>query len=241
MRTHDHVVRRGNFWISWHPRTQNRPAFVGSLIQTHTTTQQRHLRELWALSRISMTTLRHSCFVISHSTMRRGFRWVAEDCDLKSQSSDWRLAYSICSGIDTSLCCCSQAPVLHCCWHFLGSCQACRLWAAESHCSFLSFATRIQSGLLFWPGPRCPCALAAWHCTSVDLLESQLYPVLRFRWRQCQHITRFLMVCLGLIVLDVGLDLAGLWGNTFFSRSLTGALFGGACGLLVSFAIQNSS
>ena len=42
------------------------------------------------------------------------------------------------------------------------------------------------------------------------------------------------------ISLDAGLDVAGLWENTFFSRSLTGALFGGACGLLVSFAIQLS-
>ena len=66
------------------------------------------------------------------------------------------------------------------------------------------------------------------------------YPALRFRWDQGQQIMRFLMVSLVLIGLDVGLDVAGLWENTFFSRSLTGALFGGACGLLVSFAIQHS-
>jgi len=67
------------------------------------------------------------------------------------------------------------------------------------------------------------------------------HPVLSLRWRQCQQIKRFLMVSLGSIVLDVGLDLAGLWRNTFFSRSFTGALFGAACGLVVSFAIQHSS
>ena len=67
------------------------------------------------------------------------------------------------------------------------------------------------------------------------------YPVLSSRWRHCREITWFLMISLGLIALDVGLDLAGLWRNTFFSRSFTGALFGGACGLLVSFALQNSS
>ena len=66
------------------------------------------------------------------------------------------------------------------------------------------------------------------------------YPVGGFRWYQFQKITPFLLASLGLIVLDVGLDLAGLWRNTFFSRSLTGAVFGGACGLLVSFAIQHS-
>ncbi|MSO22432.1 MAG: DUF2085 domain-containing protein [Acidobacteria bacterium] len=66
------------------------------------------------------------------------------------------------------------------------------------------------------------------------------YPVLRFRWGQGRQIMRFLTVALGLIGLDVGLDVAGLWENTFFSRSLTGALFGGACGLLVSFAIHPS-
>src|SRR5258706_11332350 len=40
------------------------------------------------------------------------------------------------------------------------------------------------------------------------------YPVLRFRWRQFQVIAPFLMVSLGLIGLDVGLDIAGLRDNT---------------------------
>jgi uncharacterized membrane protein len=67
------------------------------------------------------------------------------------------------------------------------------------------------------------------------------YPVLRFRWRQFQVIALSLIVSLCLIGLDVGLDMAGLRNNTFFSRSLTGALFGGACGLLLSLAIQHAS
>ena len=67
------------------------------------------------------------------------------------------------------------------------------------------------------------------------------YPVLGFRWRQGRNIKRLLIVSLCLIVLDVGLDLAGIRENTFFSRSITGALFGGACGLLVSFVLQQSS
>ena len=66
------------------------------------------------------------------------------------------------------------------------------------------------------------------------------YPAIGFRGRQFQKVAKFLMVSLCLIALDVGLDLAGLRRNTFFSRSLTGALFGGACGLLVSFAVQRS-
>ena len=67
------------------------------------------------------------------------------------------------------------------------------------------------------------------------------YPVLGFRWRQGHHIKWFLVVSVCLIVLDVGLDLAGIRENTFLSRSITGAVFGGVCGLLVSFAVQQSS
>jgi len=85
--------------------------------------------------------------------------------------------------------------------------------------------------------PVCARCLALYVAGFVGIAA---YPVIGFGWRQCQQLTRFLMVSLGLIVLDVGLDFAGLWVNTFFSRSLTGALFGGACGLLVSYAIQHS-
>jgi len=67
------------------------------------------------------------------------------------------------------------------------------------------------------------------------------YPVLGFHWHQRQNIKRLLTVSLCLIILDVGLDLAGIRKNTFFSRSITGAVFGGVCGLLVSFALQQSS
>ena len=67
------------------------------------------------------------------------------------------------------------------------------------------------------------------------------YPVLGFRWRQGHHIKWFLLVSVCLIVLDVGLDLAGIRENTFLSRSITGAVFGGVCGLLVSYALQQSS
>ena len=67
------------------------------------------------------------------------------------------------------------------------------------------------------------------------------YPGLGFRWRQGHHIKRLLVVSLCLIVLDVGFDLAGIRENTFSSRSITGAVFGGVCGLLVSFALQQSS
>jgi uncharacterized membrane protein len=64
------------------------------------------------------------------------------------------------------------------------------------------------------------------------------YPILGSRWHQGQEIKRPLIVALCLIVLDVGLDLVGIRENTFFSRSITGAVFGGVCGLLVSFAFQ---
>lgn len=67
------------------------------------------------------------------------------------------------------------------------------------------------------------------------------YPLLGLRARHGQRITRFLMISLGLIALDVGLDAAGIWENTFITRSLTGAFFGGACGLVVSFGMQQSS
>jgi uncharacterized membrane protein len=64
------------------------------------------------------------------------------------------------------------------------------------------------------------------------------YPVLGSRWRQGENLKWALIVSLCLVVLDVGLDLAGIRENTFFSRSITGAVFGGVCGLLVSFALQ---
>jgi len=67
------------------------------------------------------------------------------------------------------------------------------------------------------------------------------YPALGFRWRRLRRITPFLVASLFLIMMDVGLDMAGLWTNTLLSRSFTGALFGGACGLLVSFAVQQWS
>jgi uncharacterized membrane protein len=67
------------------------------------------------------------------------------------------------------------------------------------------------------------------------------YPALGSRWRQGHHIRRLLVVSLCLMVLDVGLDLAGIRENTFFSRAITGSVFGGVCGLLVSFALQQSS
>ena len=66
------------------------------------------------------------------------------------------------------------------------------------------------------------------------------YPLLGSRWRQGRHIKRFLIASLCLLVLDVGLDLAGIRDNTFFSRSVTGAVFGGVCGWLISFALQQS-
>jgi len=67
------------------------------------------------------------------------------------------------------------------------------------------------------------------------------YPILGFHWRKSHHIKRLLMASLCLIALDVGLDLAGIRENTFLSRSITGAVFGGACGSLVAFALQQSS
>ena len=66
------------------------------------------------------------------------------------------------------------------------------------------------------------------------------YPLLGFRWRQGHRIKRLLVVSVCLVVLDVGLDLARIRENTFLSRSITGAVFGGVCGLLVSFALQQS-
>jgi len=67
------------------------------------------------------------------------------------------------------------------------------------------------------------------------------YPFVGLRWRQRRPLLRFLIASLCLIALDVSLDLQGFWSNTFFSRSLTGALFGGSCGLLMSYALQHLS
>lgn len=67
------------------------------------------------------------------------------------------------------------------------------------------------------------------------------YPLLILCPRHGPRMTRFLIISFGLIALDVGLDVAGLWENTFITRSLTGAFFGGACGIVVSFAMQQSS
>jgi uncharacterized membrane protein len=43
----------------------------------------------------------------------------------------------------------------------------------------------------------------------------------------------------GLVLLDAGLDLTGVWASTFLSRALTGALLGIACGLALATASQN--
>jgi len=86
--------------------------------------------------------------------------------------------------------------------------------------------------------PVCARCLALYVGGFVGIVA---YPLLGFRWRQFQVIAPFLMASLGLIALDVGLDMARLWENTFFSRSLTVALLGGACGFLLSFALQHSS
>jgi len=67
------------------------------------------------------------------------------------------------------------------------------------------------------------------------------YPAFGFGWRQGHRIKQLLVVSVCLVVLDVGLDLVGIRKNTFLSRSVTGAVFGGVCGLLVSFALQQSS
>jgi uncharacterized membrane protein len=64
------------------------------------------------------------------------------------------------------------------------------------------------------------------------------YPALSFRVRQYLPLLRFLALTLGLMFMDISLDVTGLWRNTVLSRATTGALFGGACGLLVSLAIQ---
>jgi len=66
------------------------------------------------------------------------------------------------------------------------------------------------------------------------------YPALGLCWREFQKVATFLIASLVLIVIDVVLDMAGLRKNTFLSRSLTGALFGAACGLLLSLAAQHS-
>ena len=67
------------------------------------------------------------------------------------------------------------------------------------------------------------------------------YPVLGSRWHQGLNLKRPLIVSLCLIVLDVGLDLAGIRENTFFSRSITGAVFGGVLRLARVFCLQQSS
>ena len=66
------------------------------------------------------------------------------------------------------------------------------------------------------------------------------YPALGLHWRHFQKVATFLIASLFLIVIDVALDTAGLWKNTSLSRSLTGALFGLTCGLLLSLAVQRS-
>lgn len=42
-------------------------------------------------------------------------------------------------------------------------------------------------------------------------------------------------------LLDIGLDLSGVWNNTFLSRSLTGSLLGLAAGLCLAQAVQKFS
>jgi uncharacterized membrane protein len=61
-------------------------------------------------------------------------------------------------------------------------------------------------------------------------------------WRQ-QPESIHILKCLTLLAavsltLDVGLDVVGVYHNTFFSRSLTGVLFGACSNLYLVYAIQ---
>jgi uncharacterized membrane protein len=88
------------------------------------------------------------------------------------------------------------------------------------------------------PLPVCARCLALYLGGFVGIAAC---PLLRFIPTSRRRITRLLVIALGLLVLDAGLDMAGLWNNTPVTRSLTGALFGGVCGLILSLAVQQSS
>ena len=63
------------------------------------------------------------------------------------------------------------------------------------------------------------------------------YPLFRRRWHR--GLKRSFLFSIGLLAIDVGLDVLGLWKNTFLSRSFTGVFCGGTAGLLLSLAIQD--
>ena len=66
------------------------------------------------------------------------------------------------------------------------------------------------------------------------------YPMSGLQCGQARKIMPFLLGSLSLLAMDVGFDETGLRKNTFYSRSLTGALFGAACGMLVASVLQKS-
>jgi uncharacterized membrane protein len=68
-----------------------------------------------------------------------------------------------------------------------------------------------------------------------------VYPWLTF-WEPFKAALRLaVFVATGLILLNVGLDLSGMWPSTFLSRTLTGALFGIVCGVALAAAGQKIS
>jgi uncharacterized membrane protein len=91
----------------------------------------------------------------------------------------------------------------------------------------------------FWIGgvplPVCSRCLAIY---LGGITGVAVYPWLTL-WEPFKAALRLaVLVATGLILLNVGLDLAGVWPSTFFSRTLTGALFGIVCGVALAAAGQ---
>ena len=95
-------------------------------------------------------------------------------------------------------------------------------------------------GRSFWIGgaplPVCSRCLAIY---IGGLLGIAAYPWIP-SWKPLTALLKqAVFAAAGLILLNVGLDLIGVWSSTFLSRALTGALLGIACGVALAAASQN--
>jgi uncharacterized membrane protein len=78
-------------------------------------------------------------------------------------------------------------------------------------------------------------------CTAIylgGLVGVAGYPILGFFKRGEGHLTGPAVAAAGLLLANAGLDLVGALPNTFFSRFLTGSLFGVVWGTALALAIH---
>jgi uncharacterized membrane protein len=103
---------------------------------------------------------------------------------------------------------------------------------------FSKICHQIPARSFHWAGVALPvCA----RCTTIyvaGLAGALQYPGLKYLGNTRAAMPRILTVALFLLALDVGAAAIGLRAGSLLSRTVTGGLFGWACGLYVADAVQ---